>query len=270
MELKAVIFDVDGTLSESEDVHREAFNEAFRAKGLDFHWDSDLYGELLQVAGGKERLAFFFQNYTPTFEVRSEQAFKDLIDDLHARKTAIFAEKVAAGALALRPGIERLIEEIRRSDIRLAVATTTSLGNLRSLTMSTMGRAPEDIFDVLSTGDGRQRKKPAPDVYRRTLESLGLNGENCLAIEDSEIGLRAALAADIGTLITVNKYTEGQNFAGALAVVDHLGEEGQPARLLEGEWAEMPPVIDLEALRRLHGLQWATEGEEFAELERNS
>jgi len=219
--LQALIFDVDGTLADTErDGHRIAFNLAFTDAGLDWHWDEALYGELLAVTGGKERIRFFVERHQPEFARRPD--FDSLVKSLHATKTAHYVRLVERGALPLRPGVMPLIEEARAAGMRLAIATTTSPENVAVLLRASM--APEALawFEVIGAGDIVPAKKPAPDIYLWVLEQLGLPAEACLALEDSPNGLKSSLAAAIPTLVTESEYTQGQDFTGALAVLPDL------------------------------------------------
>lgn len=223
--LQALIFDVDGTLADTErDGHRPAFNAAFAEHGLDWHWNEALYGRLLAITGGKERMRHYAEQYAADIAARDD--FDELIRKLHAAKTAHYVRLVEQGGLPLRPGIAGLIGEARRQGLRLAIATTTSPENVDALLHATLGRDAAGWFDVIGAGDVIPAKKPAPDIYTWVLDRLGLPATACLAIEDSENGLRAAQGAGLRCLITRNAYTAGQDFSGALAVVDDLADIG--------------------------------------------
>ena len=214
--LEALIFDVDGTLAETErDGHRPAFNAAFAEAGLAWHWDGALYGELLDVTGGKERIRFFCERHAPEFLQQGNVEAR--IKDLHAAKTRHYVALCAKG-IPLRPGIERLLREASAAGLRLAIATTTTSENISALL------APDllALFEKVGAGDTVPNKKPAPDIYLWVLAQLGLPPAACLAIEDSANGLRAARGAGLPTLITEAQYTQGQDFSGALAVLPDL------------------------------------------------
>ncbi len=220
MGLEALIFDVDGTLAETEEAHRQAFNDAFRAAGLDWHWDPDLYLRLLAVAGSRERI----RHYIRTLQTRWLEApdLDDMIEAVHTDKTRRYAERVAAGEVTLRPGVERLLEEARAGGLRLAIATSTSLQNVFALLDATLGPEGRNLFEVIGASEQAAAKKPSPDIYRWVLQRLALSPSACLAIEDSANGLRAAMAAKIATIIVRSAYTPSNDFSGAVRVVNDL------------------------------------------------
>ena len=213
---RALIFDVDGTLAETEEVHRRAFNEAFAEADLPWYWDRATYGRLLRIAGGKERIRAFDQR-----SVVPLLSYAD-IAGLHRIKTARYAELIASGGCPLRPGVEALIEGARRRGQRLAIATTTSHGNIDALLSVALGREWAALFEAIVAGDDVPRKKPAPDVYIEVLARLGLAPLDCIAVEDSGNGLAAASRAGIPVVITRSAYFGDDDWTGALLVVDDL------------------------------------------------
>jgi HAD superfamily hydrolase (TIGR01509 family) len=252
--LEALIFDVDGTLADTErQGHRVAFNRAFSDAGLNWVWDEDLYGRLLAITGGKERLQHFIQAYHAEVPV-SGRDLASFVEKLQAAKTRHYTELVGRGEIQARPGVIRLIREARQAGLRLAIATTTTRENVDALLAASFGPVSPAWFEVIGAGDAVPRKKPSPDIYRHVLDTMRLSPEECLAFEDSENGLRSASAAGIPTLITVNGYTAAQDFTGALGVMNHLGEPGCPLTWLEGMSREgFEGYLDVAALRRLHG-----------------
>jgi HAD superfamily hydrolase (TIGR01509 family) len=230
--LKALIFDVDGTLADTErDGHRPAFNRAFAEAGLDWDWSVELYGELLSVTGGKERILYYIDRHRPKLPGEDVSKF---VADLHAAKTRHYVRLLEEGGIPLRPGVKRLLGEARNKGLRFAIATTTTPANVMALLEANLPGGAS-WFDVIGAGDIVPAKKPAPDIYCHVLRELALSPENCLAIEDSAHGLHSALAAGVPALVTVNGYTADQDFSGALLVLDQLGEPGAPFRVLAGQ-----------------------------------
>ncbi len=230
-QLRAVIFDVDGTLAETErDGHRVSFNRAFREVGLDWEWSVSLYGELLEVSGGKERIGFYLRRYQPDFCPPKD--LNQFIADLHLLKTQYYRELLSEGAIPLRPGVKRLLEELRNLGVRLAIATTSALPNVLGLLEHHLDPS---WFELIAAGDIVPAKKPAPDIYNYVLEKMGLEPRECVVIEDSSQGLEASTKAGLKTIVTVNEYTKGQDFTKACLVLNHLGEPEQPFTVIRGD-----------------------------------
>ncbi|PKU25197.1 HAD-IA family hydrolase [Telmatospirillum siberiense] len=217
----ALIFDVDGTLAETEETHRRAFNETFAYFKLGWDWPPLLYRRLLRVTGGKERIAAFAR--APE-NLGRRHLSADEIAELHRFKTARFGQLVSGGGCPLRPGVASVVERARQRGLRLAIATTTARPNVEALLRAAWGSEADALFDVIVAGDEVPRKKPAPDVYLKVLALLGLEGGDCLAIEDSRAGLLAAGAAGVAVLITRSFYFGDDDFEGAAAVVENLAE----------------------------------------------
>ena len=222
MTIKAIIFDVDGTLADTEDAHRIAFNKAFAENHLAWNWDAALYDRLLKVTGGKERIKYFIESFLPEFEKPAN--YEGFVKELHLAKTGHYNAMLREGLIPMRPGIEQLIDDARQAGIALAIATTTSPENVATLLQQGLGADSESWFAAIGCGDIVPHKKPAPDIYYWVLERLQLDASDCIALEDSENGMRSSLAAGIKTFVIINNYTRNQNFDGAAAVFDDLSD----------------------------------------------
>lgn len=220
--LKALIFDVDGTLADTEMAHLDAFNHAFEEMGLDWRWDVPLYTRLLSVSGGKERIKAYWQSQFPDVKDIAGGGLDETIDRLHEIKTAAYEQAVQDGAVQMRPGVLTLMSQASAAGLHLAIATTTSPVNIAALLRKALGLDWKLNFSVIEDASTAPRKKPDPMVYQQTLARLGLEGKDCLAVEDSENGLKAALAAGLPTLITPNDFTAEHDFKGALRVLPSL------------------------------------------------
>ena len=255
--LEALLLDVDGTLADTEEVHRQAFNAAFASAGLDWNWGQALYHDLLSVTGGKERIRHYLDRDRP--DVKLPDDADAFIAQLHQAKTEFYVGSLADGTVPLRPGVERLIRDAKAHGLRLAIVTTTTPENVTALFEHSFGDDVADLFDVIAAGGVVPNKKPAADIYTYALAELGLAADQCIAIEDSANGLASALAAGVVTLITTNRYTEDHDFTGAASVVDHLGEPAMPCRMIQGD-LQPGPYVDTGYLQRLHAHCQAARG----------
>lgn len=248
--LKALLFDVDGTLADTErDGHRVAFNKAFQEAGLDWDWTVDLYGKLLAVTGGKERIRYHIDNY-----LEGDAPVGDLTEfaaNLHQRKTYFYLDMLQKGEIPLRSGAERLIKEARAAGYRLAISTTTTPANVTYLLTATLGEESIKWFDVIAAGDIVPAKKPAPDIYQYAMDKMQLLPEECIAFEDSDNGIRSSIAANLTTLVTVNDYTKDQDFSQAAIVLDQFGEPDNAFSVLQGDAGDHR-YVNLEMLEKLH------------------
>ena len=246
MSVEALIFDVDGTLADTEEAHRIAFNAVFEQHRLGWTWDRAEYRRLLEIAGGKERIAAYIDSLPVSASERRNLLAR--VPELHADKTRFYGEVVNDGGVPLRDGVERLLNEALEQGCHLAIASTTTAANINALLNATLGPRGLDMFAVIACGDQVRAKKPAPDIYRLALDTLGLPPEQALAVEDSAHGLRAATAAGLWTLVTPTFWTQDGDFRAAGLLLTSLGDLGfdelvriaRPAR----------PVSSVQALYR--------------------
>jgi HAD superfamily hydrolase (TIGR01509 family) len=249
MSCAALIFDVDGTLADTEEVHRQAFNLAFGACRLDWIWDTALYGELLQVTGGKERLASYIDQLQ--LPAAQRRAVNDLIPEIHRAKTRLYRQLIEIGSVRVRAGVCRLIMEARDAGIRVAIASTTSPENIEPLITVGLGRHALGWFDTIAAGDVVANKKPSPDIYNVALKSLGIQPARAIAVEDSAIGVTSAKAAGLFTVATPNIWTQTQDFAAADLLLGSLGDPTEPLGPAD-ERRLGAPFLSLDRLAALH------------------
>jgi HAD superfamily hydrolase (TIGR01509 family) len=221
MKLEALIFDVDGTLADTELAHLAAFNQAFAQEGIGWQWDVPLYTQLLEVSGGKERMLHYWRQVRPDVTDLGN-GVQATVARLHELKTAAYEQAVRDGAVQLRPGVLKLIEAAHAEGLRLAIATTTSAVNIVALLRRAIGPDWQRFFTVVEDASTAPRKKPDPMVYQQTLARLAVPAAACLAFEDSANGLMAARTAKLATIVTPNDFTAHHDFAGALRVLPDL------------------------------------------------
>jgi len=235
--LKAIIFDVDGTLANTErDGHRVAFNYAFSEFGLDWDWGVDLYGELLSVTGGKERIKYYLSEYNiKVADVNSADEINEFAATLHKLKTSHYLTLLKSGKIPLRSGVVDLINNARKAGITLAIATTTTPENVTVLLENQLGAESISWFSSIGAGDIVPLKKPSPDIYNYVLKELNLNADDCIAIEDSHNGWLSSQAANLTTVITTNAYTVDEDFTGADLVIDKMGDADNKFTVAQGD-----------------------------------
>lgn len=239
--LQALIFDVDGTIADTESLHLEAFNYAFNELDLGWHWDRTLYAALLEISGGKERVQHYWKQINAEVKAIDAQAVQHTVNRIHELKTAYYEGAISAGAVGLRPGILDLLDEAAGAGVQLAIATTTSPVNIAALLRRAMGPGWRHAFAAIGDGSTAPQKKPHPMVYEQILRTLQLDPRSCLAFEDSGNGLKAATLAGLATIITPTEYTRTHDFGRAMHVLPDL----------DG--------VHLADLQKWHGEHWSGE-----------
>ena len=239
--IKAVFFDQDGVIIDTErDGHRIAFNRTFKEFGYDFEWDVEYYHELLQVAGGKERMKHHLNTKGFGVEIKPEDV-DDHIKSMHLRKTAIFVEMIESGELPLRPGVKRLMKEVNDAGLILGVTTTS---NVRAAKAVAYGVLKEIDFEFILAGDMVSKKKPDPEIYHTAIEKTGLTPDECVVIEDSRNGVLAAHGAGIHIVATTNIYTASEDLSDSDIIVTTLGEPDG----VKGELIQSGPGLDYDGV----------------------
>jgi HAD superfamily hydrolase (TIGR01509 family) len=222
MTLQALIFDVDGTIADTEEVHRQSFNAAFLAMDLGWSWSEDQYMELLKVSGGPERISHYVAGLR--LSPAERQRLTGLVPAIHREKTRLYYELISDGRAAARPGVARLMNEARGAGVKLALAATSTTANVEALVRAVLGAKALGWFGAVASADEVARKKPAPDLYRRIVGTLRVPADACAAIEDSANGVLAAKAAGLYTIATPSRWTATQDFSQADLVQPSLDE----------------------------------------------
>ncbi|MET0475021.1 MAG: HAD-IA family hydrolase [Mycobacterium sp.] len=251
-----LIFDCDGVLSDTERFgHLRAFNAAFAELDIPMRWSEDDYASLVRIGGGKERIAAALTDRRPKGSIGGGEPFDDLVPRIHRVKTEIYRALVADGVMPPRPGIARLIHAALASGWQVAVASTSAPESVRSVVDSVVGHETGSQIPIFA-GDMVPAKKPAPDIYLLAMAQLGANAETTVVVEDSEVGMRAAVSAGLACIVTPSSYTLAEDFTAAAAVVSSLGDDGDPTTVLSDPLGVgFGDVVDTNALRRLLDLR---------------
>jgi beta-phosphoglucomutase-like phosphatase (HAD superfamily) len=254
---KALIFDCDGVLADTErDGHLVAFNKMWRENGIDWQWSVDQYAEKLKIGGGKERMFSLGQDddFRTVYDVpESQDEWWETVASWHKRKSEIYKDLIASGALPGRPGVKRLAEEAYKEGWTLVVCSTSALSSVEAVLYHVMGDETAANFAGVFAGDMVKAKKPAPDIYNLAVEQLGLIPSDCVVVEDSRNGLLAANAAGMRTVVTFNQITQGEDFSEAAIVVSSLGDPGGEQTIVTENHSAADPqgyvsVADLQAI----------------------
>ena len=244
--LQALVFDVDGTLADTEEIHRQAFNVTFDDCALGWSWSPVEYRRLLAISGGRERMTRYAAEHPPANRKNGLTAAD--ITEIHRLKTARYAALLEAGRVPLRQGVARLLREARDEGVRMAIATSSARSNLETLLDLNLDAGWRSWFEVIESSDTTHEKKPSPVVYLTVLRRLGIDAAACIAVEDTLNCLVAARAAGLCTVITTHCYTREDHFPGAALVVDGLGEPGLPPQVRQGSLGA-EPCVNLRVLR---------------------
>jgi HAD superfamily hydrolase (TIGR01509 family) len=265
---KTLIFDCDGVLADTErDGHLVAFNQMWREQGVNWQWSLAQYAEKVKIGGGKERMASLardedFRAAVPVPD--SDEEWRQIVAGWHKRKSEIYKELVASGALPARPGVKRLAEAAQAQGWTLVVCSTSSLSSVQAVLDHVMGTETASKFAGVFAGDVVKAKKPAPDIYNLAAEKLDLNPAQCVVIEDSRNGLLAATAAGMTCVVTYNDLTKEEDFGEAAMVVSCLGDPGGEQAIVRENRTGASPAGFLEVADLEKVLASKTGGTEYA------
>jgi len=249
MALEALIFDLDGTMADTEEAHRQAFNAAFLEHSLFWDWDRPKYTELLKISGGHDRIAAYVESLQVPGE--EKEGLRAMVGAIHRTKTRIYNELITEGKVPLRHGVARLLREARAAGKQLAIVATTAAANVTPLITNALGQEAYYWFKAIVSADHVAHKKPAPDLYHLVLSELRLSAAECVAFEDSASGVKAARAAGLFTIVTPTLWTRQQDLAGADLFLFDLGEPDAPLDL-RGSSVVGAPYLGLAQLEHLH------------------
>jgi beta-phosphoglucomutase-like phosphatase (HAD superfamily) len=247
--VQAVLFDLDGTLVDSEELHRQAFNHAFLKFRLGWSWNPFDYEALLNVSGGAERIGVYVEKLRlPPAET---SRLRRLVPAVHREKTRLYGELLAGGSVRLRSGVARLFGEAREAGVKIGLVATSSLANVQNLLTAILGSEGSKAIGAVVGADLVEHKKPAPDIYRLLLSMVRAPAARCVAFEDSANGLAAAKTAGLCTVVTPSGWTRAQDFASADLLLGKLGDPSDPLEAGEAlriGGAAYLGIIQIEAL----------------------
>lgn len=212
--MPAILFGSIGTVAESSELQRQAFNLAFKAYGLDWHWEREPYRKLLVYSGGEQRIKAW---------ATSQQSAQTIdAHAIHASKSEIYQRLLSESGLQPRSGVLQVIRAAQRHGVAVGMVSATSPENVDQLISALHPHLKRSDFSLLTNSTCFKHRKPAPDAYAYALQTLKLASSECIAIEDNADGLASALAAGIQCLAFPGENTTEHDYSGAAQIVDHV------------------------------------------------
>ncbi|ABX08840.1 HAD-IA family hydrolase [Prochlorococcus marinus] len=240
-QLKTVFWDLDGTIADTELTgHRVAFNQAFNKYSLDWNWSKDEYIQLLHFPGGRNRIKQYalLKGHTITDEQ---------IKSIHQSKKYNYIELVRKGSIKIRPGVIRLLKELKENNVKQWIVTSSGKSSVKAL----LEAYKLNTFSGYVTSELVQLAKPSPECYIKALELSKSSTRNSIAIEDSIEGLRSASLANLNCIVTLSPWSKYKDslYKAADIIVDHLGDYNKPSYIFKG--LDSTSIIDYRTLENL-------------------
>lgn len=203
MKDNALLFGSIGTVVETSEIQREAFNQAFNHVGLNWHWSQAFYRSELSILGGLKRIERYAN--TQGEEIDASQ--------IHASKTRIFKEILSDSRLDPRDGVSDVIYRSKTNNVKLGLVTNTSLDNIVAILDATNGAILPSDFDFIGTIDMVTQTKPHPEIYHIALSRIIVSAGRTVAIEDTAPGLQAAVSAGLDCIAFPGENTRYQDYS---------------------------------------------------------
>lgn len=243
MSLKAIVFDLDGTLAETDEIQRNAFNAAFREAGVSWIWAPAAWARLRRVVQDADKIELFAQHN----ELKAPSA--GAVAEILALKSRIELSLLESGGASLRPGVARLITEARLSGVKLAICARSGRTALDFLLFNRFGPDGLDWFDVIVTADDFDEIPTPLQAYAKLTSRLKVDPNSCIAIEDDQDGVDAAALSGFRVIATPGLYTGLGDFSRASLVVSDLGRPSDPFEVIQGNlmhasFVSVPVLLD--------------------------
>ena len=210
--MKAILFGSIGTLIETSDLQREAFNQAFKEAGLDWYWDQADYTKLLKKSGGTKRIEDFAEKNNTNVDAKK----------IRERKTQIYNDKINSSLISPREGVLDVLEYALKNKIKIGFVTSTTLDNIDAVLKTLNNQIKKNYFDFIGNNKLIKEAKPAPDIYIKALNSLELNSSECIAIEDSVESALSAYRAKIKCIAFPGLFHVDDDFSFCIKKLDKL------------------------------------------------